>query len=241
MALDRAARERAPARAGAALRRGGASTASASATVAAFAHSRPNSAQNTRAHVSASASARCVVSTSMPSASASAASRRWRTSGAKRRASATVHSAGGSGHAQVGARERLAQDAAVERRVVGDEHARGRRADQLGEVGQDRVGGRRRVDHLLGDLREALDRARQRRGAADERLPAVVQLAAADEHRADLGQLAGLARAAVGLGVDDEELGGRERLGEQVHERMFSRRGRTAARAVAASADRSRG
>ena len=102
-----------------------------------------------------------------------------------------------------------------------DEHAA---VELVGEVGQDGVRRRRRVDHLLRDLREALDRARQRRGAVDERLPAVVQLAAADEHRADLGQLARLPGAAVGLRVDDEELGGRERLGEQVHERMFSRR-----------------
>ena len=159
----------------------------------------------------------------MPSASASAASRRWRTSGAKRRASATVHSVGGSGHSQAGALEGLAQDAAVERRVVGDEHARGRRADQLGEVGQDGVGGGRLVDHPLRDAREALDRARQRRDAADERLPAIVQLAAADEHRADLGQLAGVAGLAVGLRVDDEELGRRERLSEQLHPTQASR------------------
>ena len=47
-------------------------------------------------------------------------------------------------------------------------------------------------------------------------LPAVVQLAAADEHRADLGQLARVAAEAVGLGVDDEELGGCDRLLEQI-------------------------
>ena len=39
----------------------------------------------------------------------------------------------------------------------------------------------------------------------------LVQLAAADQHRADLGQLAALAREAVGLGVEGDELGGRER------------------------------
>ena len=126
------------------------------------------------------------------------------------------------GPRQLGALEGLAQHALVEGGVVGDEHAS---FELLGEVGQDRVGRRRGVDHRLRDLREALDRARQRRAAVDERLPAIVQLAAADEHGADLGQLARRARLAVGLGVDDEELGGRERLGEQVHERMFPRSG----------------
>ena len=69
----------------------------ASPTVAALAHSRGNSAQNTRAHVRASGSARCTSATSIPSESASDASPRLRTSGAKRRASVTVHSAGGEG------------------------------------------------------------------------------------------------------------------------------------------------
>ena len=49
--------------------------------------------------------------------------------------------------------------------------------------------------------------ARQRPLDVHQRLPALVQLAAADEHGADLGQLAGLAGEPVGLGVDDEELG----------------------------------
>jgi len=60
------------------------------------------------------------------------------------------------GPAQVGALEGLAQHAAVERGVVGDEHAP---LQLLGEVGQDRVGRRGGVDHVLGDLREVLDRA----------------------------------------------------------------------------------
>jgi len=61
---------------------------------------------------------------------------------------------------------------------------------------------------------EALDPAPQRRAHADQRLVAVVQLAAADEHRADLRQLAGVPRQPVGLGVDDEEL----RMGERLIE-----------------------
>jgi len=43
-----------------------------------------------------------------------------------------------------------------------------------------------------------------------------VQLAAADEHGADLGQLARLAGEPVRLGVDDEELRVREGLIEEV-------------------------
>ena len=82
----------------AAARLRGRSSASASATVRAFAHSRGSSAHSTRAHVSASGSARCVAATSIPSASASEASPRRRCSGASRRASATVHITGGSGH-----------------------------------------------------------------------------------------------------------------------------------------------
>jgi hypothetical protein len=62
---------------------------------------------------------------------------------------------------------------------VADEDAA---AQLLGEVGQDELGRRRLVDHRLRDAGEALDAARQRRADADERLPAVVQLAAADEH-----------------------------------------------------------
>jgi hypothetical protein len=127
------------------------------------------------------------------------------------------------GPRQPRALEGLAQDATVEGGVVGDEHAHGRRADELGEVGQDRVGGRRLVDHRLRDVREALDRARQRRGAADQRLPAIVQLAAADEDGTDLGQLAGLAAETVGLGIDDDELRRRQRLGEEIHPGSFAR------------------
>ena len=43
-----------------------------------------------------------------------------------------------------------------------------------------------------------------------------MQLAAADQHRAHLRQLAALAREPVRLRVDGEELGRRERLGEEV-------------------------
>ena len=42
-----------------------------------------------------------------------------------------------------------------------------------------------------------------------------MQLAPADQHRADLGELAALAREPVRLRVEGDELGGGERLGEQ--------------------------
>ena len=73
------------------------SSATASPTVGAFAHSRGNSAQKTRAQVRASGSARCTSVTSIPSASASVARPRLRASGAKRRARVTVQSEGGRG------------------------------------------------------------------------------------------------------------------------------------------------
>jgi len=57
--------------------------------------------------------------------------------------------------------------------------------------------------------------ARQRPRHAHQRLEAVVQLAAADQHGTDLCQLAVLAGSAIGLDVDGEELGGGEgKLGE---------------------------
>ena len=175
----------------------------------ACAHSRGKSAQKTRAHVSASASARWETSTSIPSDSASARRRRWRPSGCSRRASATVHSCGGLRPAQPRALEGLAQHPAVERRAVGHEHAP---AQLRGQLGQLRLGRRRLVDHRLRDAGEALDPARERRAHGQQRLPALVQLAPADEHGAHLGQLAGVARQPVRLGVDDEELRGGDGL-----------------------------
>jgi hypothetical protein len=52
-----------------------------------------------------------------------------------------------------------------------------------------------------------------------------VQLAAADQHRADLGELAALAREAVGLRVDGEELGLGERGVEQARAGRGEERG----------------
>jgi hypothetical protein len=112
----------------------------------------------------------------------------------------------------------------VERRAVRDEHA----PLELGrQIGQHRLGGGRLVDHRLADAGEALDPARQRRADLQQRLPAVVQLAAADEHGADLGQLARAARGPVGLRVDDEELGGAQGRVEQ-HDHEVYAQARTA-------------
>ena len=111
-------------------------------------------------------------------------------------------------------REGLAQDATVEGRVVGHHHPS---TQQLGEWRQGRFERRRTVDHRLGDAREALDPAPQRRARAHERAPALVKLAAADQHRADFRQLAAVATEPIGLSVDDHELGSRDRRLEQLH------------------------
>jgi hypothetical protein len=113
------------------------------------------------------------------------------------------------GPAQPRALEGLAQDPAVERRAVGHEHAP---AQLRGQLRQLRLGRRRLVDHRLRDAGEALDPARERGADGQQRLPALVQLAPADEHGAHLGQLAGVARQPVRLGVDDEELRGGDGL-----------------------------
>ncbi len=176
------------------------------------AHSRGNSAQNTRAQVSASASARCVTPTSMPSDSASAAKRRWRASGCSLRASATVHRTGGSGHARP-ARSKAWRSTRRSKPALWATSTRP--AHRGGQLGQRRLGGRRLVDHRLGDPGEALDAAREGCAHGHERLPAIVQLAAADQHGADLRELAGVAGQAVGLGVDGEELGGAQGLVEK--------------------------
>jgi len=102
---------------------------------------------------------------------------------------------------------------------VGDQDAV---AQQLGQLPEHELRGGRPVDHRLGDPGEPLDRARQRRADPHQRLPAIVQLAAAHQYRADLGELTPVACAAVGLGVDDEELGGAQRTVQQVHHRMLT-------------------
>ena len=114
--------------------------------------------------------------------------------------------------------ERAAQHAAVERRVVRHQHPP---SEQLLERRQDGLEPGGVGQHLLRDPGEPLNAPPERPVAAHERGPAVVQLATADEHRADLGHLARIAAEAVGLGVHDEELGGRDRLLEQRHPRVI--------------------
>ena len=58
-----------------------------------------------------------------------------------------------------------------------------------------------------------------------QRVECVVQLASADQHGADLGELAEVAGQPVGLGVDGEELGLGHWLVEQIHERPMQPRG----------------
>ena len=172
----------------------------------------------------ASGRARCTTSTSMPRASASSASLRWRTSGAHLRASATVHSTGGSGHSSP-----ARSNACASTRESNDAlWATSTRPSISGANSRSTsAGGRRRVHHLLGDAGQPLDAPRQRPLHGHQRLEAVVQLAAAHQHRADLGQLAQVAAAAVGLGVHGQVLGVRAGLIQQVHGRACKRAART--------------
>ena len=114
---------------------------------------------------------------------------------------------GGSGHSSA-ARANACRSTRTSKRALWATSTRPRNC--VGELRQHVLGRGRRVDHRLPDPREALDVAPERLGDADQRVPLLVQLAAADEHRADLGQLASLAAEAVGLGVEGDELRGRE-------------------------------
>ena len=169
-------------------------------------------ARRTRARTCARPAARGgPSSTSIPSAAASVASPRRRCSGANRRASCTVQITGGAGHSSAARANAWRSTRTSKRRVVGHQHPPAQHRRQLG---QHVLGRGRRVDHRLRDPREALDAAPERVRHADERVELVVQLAAADQHRADLGQLAAIAGEPVGLGVEREELGRCERLFE---------------------------
>jgi hypothetical protein len=118
------------------------------------------------------------------------------------------------GPVQSGPLEGLGQDTAIERGVVGHEHSP---PHALGQLDKRLVGGRGGVDHGLGDPGEALDTARQGLLHPYQRLPAPVQLPAADQHGADLGQLASIPGAPIGLGVHGQVLDRGRRLLQQLH------------------------
>ncbi len=109
-------------------------------------------------------------------------------------------------------RKRRAQHATVERSRMGDEHAPTQHRFEPAEHGSRRL---RIRQHRFRDPGKPPDPTRQRLRHGDQRRVAVVQLAAADEHCADLRRLAGLAGAPVGLDVNGEKLGAAQRSLEQ--------------------------
>ena len=96
---------------------------------------------------------------------------------------------------------------------------RTRPVEQLGQLLEHLARGGRGVDHGLRDAGEALDPARQRPFRPHQRVECVVKLAAAHEYGPHLGQFAEVAGEPVGFGVDGQELGARDWLVEQIHER----------------------
>jgi hypothetical protein len=98
----------------------------------------------------------------------------------------------------------LAEDTPVKGRVVGDE--RPAREHRL-EGRENGLRARRVLEHLLGYPGKPANASTQWRARAHERGPALMELAAADEHDPDLDQLACIAAEAVGLGIDNHELG----------------------------------
>ena len=95
------------------------------------------------------------------------------------------------------------EEADVERRVVGHQDASARELQERRQRGVDR---RRCRDHGVGDAGEHGDEGRDLGARVDQRLELAEHLAAADLHRADLGDhRPALGRAAGGLEVDDTE------------------------------------
>ena len=95
------------------------------------------------------------------------------------------------------------QEADVERRVVGDQHRAGGELEERreGRLDRGRVG-----HHRVGDAGQDGDERRDRGVRVDQGLELAEDLAAADLHRADLGDhRAGFGRPAGGLEVDDAE------------------------------------
>ena len=183
----------------------GSSAAIASATVPALAHRRGNSAHSTRAQVSASASARWATADLDPErvgehGQLALALQRQHHPGQRRRAE----------HRRVGPlADRSRSNAWRSTRRSTARCGRPSRgpASRSASSGSTASGqGAASTIAWVMPVKRWMP-APQRRARAHQRAPAIVQLAAADQHRADLGHLAGVAAEAVGLGVDDQELG----------------------------------
>jgi hypothetical protein len=123
---------------------------------------------------------------------------------------------GRAGPVESAAVEGLAQHARIEASGMGHQYPSGQHVAHLLE---DLTRLRCRLEHRLGDSREALDPAREGAFRPHQRVECVVQLPAAHEHGPHLGQLAEVAGEPVRLGVDREELGLGDWSGEQIHER----------------------
>ena len=98
--------------------------------------------------------------------------------------------------------QRGVEERDVEADVVADDH---RVADELEQRGEHLFDARRGQHHRLGDAGEHGDERRDRHAGVDERLEAAEAFAAAQLHRADLGDRAVARRGAGGLEVDDDE------------------------------------
>ena len=111
------------------------------------------------------------------------------------------------------ARELVLDEAVVEARVVGHEHAVGeQRPHAVGEIGKGRGVGH----HGVGDAGEALDGRRNRHARVDQARPALDQHAVFDAQDRDLGDPIHHGVGAGGFNVDEGDLGGEHgRMWEQ--------------------------
>ena len=128
------------------------------------------------------------------------------------------------------ARERLAQHAHVEGRVVRHQHPPAQHASRA-RAAPPRARGAASTIACVIPVKRWMPRPSGCATPTSE-VELVVQLAAAHQHRADLGQLAAIAGETVGLGVEREELGRGERLFE--HGPRSMSRGSDGATALAA-------
>ncbi len=110
----------------------------------------------------------------------------------------------GVGPAVTVLRARRLEETHVVRRVVGHQHRVG---EELQEGRQHRLDRRRRGDHRLGDAGQHGDEGRDRLPGVDQGAQRAELHAAADLHRADLGDPAAIGGAAGGLQVHHHEGG----------------------------------